>query len=111
MHLSSVEHPPEISEVEHLGLETAASRHVTVPRLTARPIAMACRLRHCIEFGETRSRLLVGEVLLWHARDGLVRNGKIDTAELDPICRLGGPRYAALGEIITLQSVAQTSKA
>jgi flavin reductase (DIM6/NTAB) family NADH-FMN oxidoreductase RutF len=111
VHLSSEEHPPEISEVEHLGLDTAPSRHVKVPRLTAPPIAMECRLRHCIEFGETRSRLLVGEVLLYHARDGLVRNGKIETAELDPICRLGGPRYAALGEIITLQSVARTTKA
>jgi flavin reductase (DIM6/NTAB) family NADH-FMN oxidoreductase RutF len=111
VHLSSVEHPPEVSEVEHLGLDTAPCRHVKVPRITAAPIAAECRLRHCIEFGETRSRLLVGEVLLYHARDGLIRDNKIETRELDPICRLGGPRYASLGEIITLQSVAQTSKA
>jgi flavin reductase (DIM6/NTAB) family NADH-FMN oxidoreductase RutF len=100
-----------VSEVEHLGLDTAPCRHVKVPRITAAPIAAECRLRHCIEFGETRSRLLVGEVLLYHARDGLIRDNKIETRELDPICRLGGPRYASLGEIITLQSVAQTSKA
>jgi flavin reductase (DIM6/NTAB) family NADH-FMN oxidoreductase RutF len=110
LHMSSVEHPPDVSEVEHLGLQTAESVIIDVPRLADAPIAMECKLRHCIEFGETRSRLLVGEVVMFHFRDGLVRNGKIETAELDPLCRLAGPRYAALGEIITVQPVAQTPK-
>lgn len=110
MHLSSIEHPPHISEVEELGLATTPSMRVKPPRLAAAPIAMECRLRHCIEFGETRSRLLVGEVVLFHFRDGLVKGGKIDTKELDPVCRLGGPRYATLGDIVTMQAVAQTEK-
>lgn len=110
LHLSSVEHPPEVSEVEHLGLATTECVRVDVPRLTDAPIAMECKLRHCIEFGETRSRLLVGEVVMFHFREGLLQNGKIDSAQLDPLCRLAGPRYAALGEIITMQPVAQTPK-
>jgi flavin reductase (DIM6/NTAB) family NADH-FMN oxidoreductase RutF len=110
MHLSSMEHPPHVSEVEELGLAMLPSVHVKPPRLSAAPIAMECRLRHCIEFGETRSRLLVGEVVLFHVRDGLLQGGKIDTKQLDPVCRLGGPRYATLGEIVTLQAVAQTEK-
>lgn len=110
MHLSSIEHPPHISEVEELDLATTPSMRVKPPRLAAAPIAMECRLRHCIEFGETRSRLLVGEVVLFHFRDGLVKGGKIDTKELDPVCRLGGPRYATLGDIVTMQAVAQTEK-
>jgi flavin reductase (DIM6/NTAB) family NADH-FMN oxidoreductase RutF len=110
LHLSSTEHAPDVSEVDVLGLETLPSVHVKPPRLAAAPIAMECRLRHCIEFGETRTRLLVGEVVLFHFRKKLLRDGKVDTKELDPICRLGGPRYATLGEIVTLQSVAQTEK-
>ena len=110
LHLSSIEHPPDVSEVEELGLATLPSVHVKPPRLAAAPIAMECRLRHCIEFGETRSRLLVGEVVLIHVRDGLLQNGKIDTKALDPVCRLGGPRYATLGDIVTMQAVAQTEK-
>jgi flavin reductase (DIM6/NTAB) family NADH-FMN oxidoreductase RutF len=110
LHLSSIEHPPHVSEVEELGLSTAPSVHVKPPRLAAAPIAMECRLRHCIEFGETRSRLLVGEVMLFHFRDGLLKAGKIDTKQLDPVCRLGGPRYATLGDIVTMQPVAQTEK-
>jgi hypothetical protein len=49
-------------------------------------------------------------VLVFHIRDGLVNNGKIETEALDPIARIGGPRYARLGEIVTLKSVFQTSK-
>jgi flavin reductase (DIM6/NTAB) family NADH-FMN oxidoreductase RutF len=110
VHESSTEHPPDISEVEQLGLATLPSERVKVPRLAAAPIAMECRFRQCLEFGETRSRLIVGEVLVFHIRDGLLQNGKIETAALDPIARIAGPRYARLGEIVTLKPVFQTSK-
>ncbi len=110
VHESSVEHPPEVSEVEELGLATVASQKIDVPRLRDAPIAMECRFRQCLEFGETRSRLIVGEVLAFHVRDGLVVNGKIETEALDPIARIAGPRYARLGEIVTLKPVFQTSK-
>ena len=104
VHESSTEHPPDVSEVEELGLATLPSKRIKVPRLAAAPIAMECRFRQCLEFGETRSRLIVGEVLVFHFRDGLVQNGKIETRALDPIARIAGPRYARLGEIVTLKS-------
>ncbi|SFL32802.1 NADH-FMN oxidoreductase RutF, flavin reductase (DIM6/NTAB) family [Bradyrhizobium sp. NFR13] len=110
VHESSAEHPPEVSEVEVLGLETTPSDHIGVPRLTAAPIAMECRFRQCLEFGDTRSRLIVGEVVAFHIKDDLLANGKIETESLDPIARIAGPRYARLGEIFTLKSVFQTSK-
>jgi flavin reductase (DIM6/NTAB) family NADH-FMN oxidoreductase RutF len=55
---------------------------VRPPRIGAAPIAMECRLRQCLEFGETRSRLIVGEVVAFHFRDGLMQAGKIDTKQL-----------------------------
>ncbi|MBT1514393.1 flavin reductase family protein [Bradyrhizobium sp. SRL28] len=110
VHESSTEHPPDVSEVEELRLSTLPGERVKVPRLAAAPIAMECRFRQCLEFGETRSRLIVGEVLVFHIRDGLVHNGKIETEALDPIARIAGPRYAKLGEIVTLKPVFQTSK-
>ncbi len=111
VHLSAVEHPAEVSEIDVLGLDTLPSTRVCPPRIAAAPIAMECRLRQCLEFGETRSRLMVGEVLVFHVRDGLIRDGKITTRELDPICRLGGPNYATLGEIVSLKPIHQTPKA
>ena len=110
VHESSTEHPSDVSEVDELGLATLPGERIKVPRLAAAPIAMECRFRQCLEFGETRSRLIVGEVLVFHIRDGLLNNGKIETEALDPIARIAGPRYAKLGEIVTLKSVFQTSK-
>ncbi|RQH14268.1 flavin reductase family protein [Bradyrhizobium sp. RP6] len=110
VHDSSVEHPPEISEVEHLGLETLSCDLVKVRRLAAAPVAMECRFRQCLEFGDAKSRLIVGEVVMFHLRDGLVNDGKVETKALDPIARIGGPRYARLGEIVTLKTVFQTPK-
>ena len=110
VHQSSVEHAPEVSEVEVLGLQTIESDFVHVPRLAAAPVAMECRLHRSIAFGDTGSEFMVGEVVAFHVRDDLLVDGKIDTAALQPICRLGGPNYALLGEIVRMKPVAQTRK-
>ena len=109
VHESSAEYPPEVSEVEELGLQTLPGECIKVPRLVLAPIAMECRFRHCLEFGEARTRLIVGEVVMFHVRDGLMQNDKIETEALDPIARIAGPRYGRLGEIVTLSTVLQTS--
>jgi flavin reductase (DIM6/NTAB) family NADH-FMN oxidoreductase RutF len=105
MHLSSVPHGPNVSEVEFLGLKTAPSAMVRTPRLADAPINMECKLRHVLNFGSSGSEFFVGEVLAFHIRDDLYTDGKIDTRLLRPICRLGGPNYASLGEIVTLCAV------
>jgi len=110
VHLSAVEHPPEVSEAELLGLGVAASTNIRTPRLAQVPISMECRLHRAIAFGDTGSEFMVGEIIAFHIRDGLCVNGKIDSAKLRPICRIGGPNYALLGEIITMRPIAQTAK-
>ncbi|MBK1783635.1 flavin reductase family protein [Prauserella cavernicola] len=110
VHLSAVEHPPATSEVELLGLETVESDLVSVPRLASAAIALECRLHSATEYGRTGAEFLVGEVVAFHVRDGLLENGKIDTAALAPIARLGGPNYAGLGAVTTMSAIAQTPK-
>ena len=110
LHDSSEEHPPEVSEVEVLGLQTVASDFVAVPRLAAPPVAMECRLHQAIAFGVTGSQFMVGEVLAFHVRDGLATDFKIDTLALNPVCRLGGPNYATLGKVVTMRAVFQSTK-
>ena len=105
LHLSSEDHPPHVSEVELLGLETAPSVLIRTPRLARAPISMECRLHQVLSFGSTNPEFFVGEVVMFHIRDDLYHNGKIDTKKLRPICRLGGPTYATLGEIITMSAV------
>lgn len=110
VHESSTEFPADISEVDHLKLETIPSEKVAPPRIAAAPIAMECRFRQCLEFGETRNRFIIGEVVMIHARAGLIENGKIDTMALDPLVRIAGPNYARLGEIVTKRPVFQAPK-
>jgi flavin reductase (DIM6/NTAB) family NADH-FMN oxidoreductase RutF len=110
LHQSSIEFAPEVSEVEVLGLEVAPSARVKPPRLARAPVSLECRLHRAIAFGDTGSEFMVGEVLLFHIRDGLLVDGKIDTLALRPLCRIGGPNYAKLGEVIRMRPVAQTAK-
>jgi flavin reductase (DIM6/NTAB) family NADH-FMN oxidoreductase RutF len=108
LHESSFEYPPEVSEADELGLTSEPSVHIRTPRIAEAPVAMECRLHQCIEFGRQPSRLLVGEVLRFRFREGLLVNGKLTTTELDPVSRLGGPNYASLGDIVTLHGKAIT---
>ena len=110
VHLSAIEHAPDVSEVEELGLATVPSQVIATPRLADAPISLECRLHRSVAFGDTGSEFMVGEIVVFHVRDGLLENGKIDTAKLNPICRIGGPRYAKLGEIVTMMPIAQTEK-
>jgi flavin reductase (DIM6/NTAB) family NADH-FMN oxidoreductase RutF len=110
IHLSSTEHPPDVSEVDLLGLRTSPSIAIRCPRLADAPVAMECRLHRVIEFGVLGSEFVVGEIVQFHIRDGLYRNGKVEAAELRPVCRLGGPNYATLGPIVTLNPIALTPR-
>ena len=102
MHETSADYPPDVSEVEALGLETLPSTLVAPPRLAISPIHLECRLHQIIELGEERDRLVIGEVVHFHVRDELLAGGRIVTAALRPLARLGGPNYAALGEFMTM---------
>lgn len=60
---------------------------------------MECQTNDVIEFGAQRTQLLIGEVVWFYVRDDCYQDGRIDTASMDPICRIAGPNYARLGEI------------
>ncbi len=110
LHESAQEHPPEVSEAELLGLDVLPGAVIPTPRLAAAPISLECRLHSVTPFGNTGAEFFVGEVVMFHIREGLMQDGKIDTVKLRPICRIGGPNYASLGEIITKRGIAQTAK-
>jgi flavin reductase (DIM6/NTAB) family NADH-FMN oxidoreductase RutF len=102
LHASSAVYPPELSEVEALGLFTCDSATIRTPRLAAAPAALECRLHSTVELGEAGDRIVIGQVKMFQVADNLLRNGKVDTRELNPLARLGGPNYAVLGEILTM---------
>jgi flavin reductase (DIM6/NTAB) family NADH-FMN oxidoreductase RutF len=101
LHVSADEFPPEASEVDFLKLPMAASERIRVPRLADAPIAMECVLDQTVRFGRSGSEFVVGAVELFHFREGLCIDGKIESAALRPLGRLAGPTYCSLGTIFS----------
>jgi flavin reductase (DIM6/NTAB) family NADH-FMN oxidoreductase RutF len=110
LHMSAQEYSDDVSEIDELKIEVAASERIRTPRVAHVPISLECRLHRVIEFGDMTSGFHVGEVVMFHIQDGLFKDGKIDTRELRPICRLGGPHYATLGDIVTKPAIRVTPK-
>ena len=104
MHLCSASLPPEQSEVERFGIATAPSLCVKPPRIADAPICFECKLIMYFPIGREPHVVFIGEVKHFYVRDDLYDEGRIDQALLQPICRIGGPWYARLGEMIHMPS-------
>lgn len=93
---SAGEFPPEVSEVNLLGLTTLSSTTVAVPRLACAPVAMECRYHRTFDLGEG-SEFVIGEVMAIHIRDDLMVEGRVDSAALKPLARIGYSQFARFG--------------
>jgi flavin reductase (DIM6/NTAB) family NADH-FMN oxidoreductase RutF len=111
LHRSSYDFPPDVSEVASLNLVILSSDDIAAPRLACAPVSMECVLDQIFEFGALKQQFVIGRVVRFHIDDRIYRDGKVDTARLKPIARLGGPNYARLGEIVTVQPSAAASPA
>jgi flavin reductase (DIM6/NTAB) family NADH-FMN oxidoreductase RutF len=99
MHLSAQEFPAHLSETDELGIALLPSRHVRPPRIASSPVHMECRLDQVITLGRGINTLYIGEVVAFHLSDRVFDGNRVDSAQMRPIARLGGPYYAGLGEI------------
>lgn len=99
MHHSAVECPPQVSEVELLGLALLPASQVRAPRLAATPVQMECRLERAVPLGRGVNTLYIGEVLAFHLSDRIFDGRRVDSIGMRPLARLGGPFYSGLGEI------------
>jgi flavin reductase (DIM6/NTAB) family NADH-FMN oxidoreductase RutF len=104
MNLSSGEYPPDVDEFALAGLETAPSIDVRTPRVALAPAAMEVKLSQIVPVEGTSYTMVIGRVLRYHLREGLLRpNGLVDPKLLNPLARLGGDEYALLGDIFELK--------
>jgi len=89
---SATDFPPDISEVEELGLQTASSSRVTPPRIVGSPAALECKLERILTIGQ--NRIVIGEVLVAWVEDQFVMDfdkAYIDTNAFKLIGRMNGP--------------------
>jgi len=90
---TSRDFPYGTDEIAEVGLTKIASERVAPPRIAEAPVAMECRLERIVEIGRGGTAVIIGEILLWHVRDELIVNGRVDPGRLDAIGRMGGPNY------------------
>lgn len=109
---TSAEFPPHVNEFGAAGVRSMAAEKVRGLRVVGSPAVIECSLYDCIELradgpqgtGPVTQRLILGRVELLVVRDDAVDDrGRIDSAKLDPVARLGGASYAALGEIFDIK--------
>jgi flavin reductase (DIM6/NTAB) family NADH-FMN oxidoreductase RutF len=93
LHASSAEMPESESEFTKSGLTPVPARMVKHPRIGEAAASLECRVERRIEFGPERE-LVIGEILLIHARDGIVdpKTKRISDHYL-PVGRLYASRY------------------
>lgn len=99
MNASSREYPADVSELEALSIATLPCTVITGVRVASARAAMECRVLDVHTYGaRVKVNLVVCEVVCFH-HDEAVK----DDREIAPVARLGGPRYAKLGERFALE--------
>ena len=94
MHLTGTELPESESEFSKYGLTPVPAKLVQHPRIAEAAASLECRVERRIEFGPERE-LVVGEILLIHARDGIIdpMSKRISEDLYRPVGRLFAERY------------------
>jgi flavin reductase (DIM6/NTAB) family NADH-FMN oxidoreductase RutF len=90
--------PPDVSEVTVAGLGLIPSRAIATPRIVESPIHFECVLHSILPF-ET-AQLIVGRVVVMHARNGLVEGARVNLERYAPLGRLAGRAYCKVGDVI-----------
>jgi len=95
MHASSAELPETESEFAKTGLTPVPATMVKHPRIGEAAASLECKVERRIEFGPERE-LVIGEILLIHAREGIVdpATKRISEEHYRPIGRLFASRYS-----------------
>lgn len=93
MNLCAATLPPGVNELDHAGLTAAPSTAVKPPRILEAPASLECRHHSTLEIGD--NRLIIGEVLRVHVRDGIFdpETWLVQPGTYQPIGRMQSPHW------------------
>lgn len=93
MHKTAAPFPPDVSEVEALGLETLPSTVVRAPRLALSKVQLECKHWGTLEVGA--NRVVLGLVEHVHVRDGILdpQTFRVEPGAFEGVGRLQGPGW------------------
>ena len=100
MNMSSARVAPDVDEFKLAGLTPAPSRFVKPPRVAESPAALECRLFQIVplpdDHGDARDWAIIGRVIGIYIDDRFIHEGRVDTAAMKPIARMGYSEYATV---------------
>jgi flavin reductase (DIM6/NTAB) family NADH-FMN oxidoreductase RutF len=104
---TSASFPRGINEMTEAGLTPAPSRLIRPPRVAASPAALECKLLQIVALdnldGQPVDRHVVfGQVVGVHIDERFIKNGRLDTATVQPIVRCGYSDYAVVDKVFAV---------
>lgn len=107
MNVTAGTYPRGVDEMREAGLEPAPCRLVKPPRVAASPCALECKWLQTVkltdvEGRETERYLVLGQVVATHIDDRFIKDGRVDTAAMRPIARLGYNDYAVVEQAFSI---------
>ena len=100
MNFTAADFPRDQDEFEWAGLSPVASVKVRPLRVGEAPAHLECEVMQIVEDGD--NHIVLGRIVHAHVEPRVWNQGRVDPRLLDPVCRLSGSAYAALGEIINV---------
>ena len=100
MNKTSAHLPAGVDEAAHAGLAMTPSERVKPPRVALAPAALECvvvdtyRIKH--RGGDHRYQITFGEVVGIHIDDKFITDGRVKTAAMQLVTRMGYDEYAVL---------------
>jgi flavin reductase (DIM6/NTAB) family NADH-FMN oxidoreductase RutF len=92
----------DVDEFELVGLAKAACTKIPVPRVAGSPACFECKLHTVLplpdDAGGINDYLIVGRVVGVHIDDQFIANGRVNTAAMQLVARLGYSEYAMVTE-------------
>lgn len=98
------EFPYGLDEMQKVGLTPLPATHVKPMRFKEAAWSMECRTYKLVPIGEGgpgSATMVIGEIIAFHVREDLLKDGRISSQNLQPLSRLGGTEYGTLGKILS----------
>ena len=97
-----------VNEFNMIGLTAEQSELIKAPRVGESNVSFECVLHDVVEMRDdlerVTTRIIIGRIQLIHIADHLLDEaGRVDPRRLNPVARIGGHDYAALGEVFTIK--------
>jgi flavin reductase (DIM6/NTAB) family NADH-FMN oxidoreductase RutF len=101
MNFTSGDFPRDEDEFGWAHLTPAPSAKVGRFRVAEAKAHLECEVTQIVT--DQNTNIVLGRIIHAHVDPSVWRNGRVDPELLDPVCRLSGSGYAALGDLISVQ--------